>query len=139
MNGLYQVSNLGRIKSLNYNNTKSTKIIRSHSIKGGYLQIQLRHKGQKNYLIHRLVAEAFVENPDNLPEVNHKDENKLNNEASNLEWCTSKYNSNYGTRKVRWQEKMTNHPKLSKSILCIETGIIFPSLHEAERQTRNQG
>ena len=61
----------------------------------------MKDKKRHKWRIHRLVAETFIPNPDNLPEVNHKDENKLNNEASNLEWCTHKYNSNYGSRPRR--------------------------------------
>lgn len=57
-------------------------------------------------MVHILVAKAFIPNPDNLPEVNHKDENKENDAADNLEWCTSKYNSNYGTCKERWRKAM---------------------------------
>ena len=69
----------------------------------GYLQVELRDDYGKRKIkkVHRLVAETFIPNPDNLPEVNHKDENKQNPSVSNLEWCTSKYNSNYGIRKER--------------------------------------
>ena len=66
-----------------------------------YLMVSLCKNGTvKRYLVHRLVAQAFVENPYNFPEVNHKDENKTNNHFENLEWCTHKYNSIYGTRKA---------------------------------------
>ena len=64
--------------------------------------------------IHRLVAETFIPNPDNLPVVNHKDENKLNSSVDNLEWCTYKYNNNYGTCKERRKETMANKPKIKK-------------------------
>lgn len=69
----------------------------------GYLQVELRDDcgNRKIKKLHRLVAETFIPNPENLPEVNHKDENKQNPCMNNLEWCTSKYNSNYGTRKER--------------------------------------
>jgi len=132
MSGLYQVSNLGRIKSLYFS---KEKILVAHNCKG-YQRIGLSKNGkQKLYFIQVLVAEAFIPNPDNLPEVNHKDENKLNNAADNLEWCTHPYNSNYGTRRKRISNAHINHPNQSKPVQCIETGVIYPSAHEAARQT----
>jgi hypothetical protein len=107
--GLYQVSNLGRVKSLSRTIERSKygsifvseKILSTNSTKG-YLYVSLCKCGkQKRVRVHRLVAEAFIPNQDNLPEVNHKDENKENNAVSNLEWCTNKYNCNYGTGRER--------------------------------------
>lgn len=105
--GHYQISNLGRIKSLNrkvkYNHPKFSKRsmkekILSPKITNGYLGINLyKNKKRKSFLVHRLVAEAFIPNPLNLPQVNHKDENKFNNYTDNLEWCTLEYNLLYGT------------------------------------------
>ena len=115
--GLYQVSNLGRIKSLdrivkNKNGMalKRGKVIQEASL-GNYKKVSLwkNNKG-KAFLVHRLVAIAFIENPDNLPEVNHKDENGCNNSVDNLEWCTHNYNYNYGTRKKRISDKMRGRP-----------------------------
>lgn len=122
MNGLYQVSTKGQIKSLNI---RKGRILKQHT-QCGYLYVGLSKQCKaKLYLVHRLVAEAFIPNPDNLPEVNHKDENKLNNRVDNLEWCDAKYNSNYGTRNKR----------KSKPIQCIETGKIYWGARELERQT----
>ena len=95
----YQISNYGRVKSLWYNREK---ILKSEIIRGGYLRVCLCQDGKKTMkLVHRLVAEAFLENPQNLPEVNHKDECKTNNQVSNLEWCDRKYNNNYGKKKQK--------------------------------------
>ena len=107
MNGLYQVSNLGNVRSLNYNKTKKIQHLKKVVInKKGYLAVGLSKKGIfKIKTVHRLVAETFISNPNNLPQVNHIDENKLNNSVTNLEWCTNKYNINYGTRKERISEK----------------------------------
>ena len=110
--GLYQVSNLGRVKSLYYN-----KILQNAVQKDGYFQVSLSKNGiQKMYLVHRLVAEAFLPNPHNYLCVNHKDEDKSNNIYTNLEWCDVKYNANYGTRNKRISKSNTNG-KLSKPVL----------------------
>ena len=93
--GLYQVSNCGRVKSIKFGKEKILK----QSIRHGYYCVNLYKNGKhKNYYVHRLVAEAFIDNTDNLSCVNHKDENKQNNVVSNLEWCTHEYNNIYGTR-----------------------------------------
>lgn len=91
--GLYEVSNLGRVRR--------NRILKPHNT-GRYLQACLCKNGKQSHvLIHRLVAEAFVENPNNLPEVNHKDEDIFNNAASNLEWMSRSENLQYGTRNAR--------------------------------------
>ena len=106
--GIYQVSNLGNVKSLDKivnsaikNNSKvkrTGKILKQHN-KNGYMQVTLIHNNKRKYYnVHRLVALTFIPNPENKPQVNHKDENKLNNCVDNLEWCTAKYNCNYGKR-----------------------------------------
>lgn len=93
---LYEVSNHGRVRR------KVWKILKSKTEKGGYQRINLCKNGiQKPFLIHRLVAEAFVPNPNNHTIVNHIDERPQNNRADNLEWCTEKHNSNWGTRNQR--------------------------------------
>lgn len=86
----YQISTLGRIRN------KIENRILKPSKSGGYYHISLRYGKKKECLIHRLVAEAFIDNPFNFRCVNHKDENKLNNNVDNLEWCTVRYNSSYG-------------------------------------------
>lgn len=142
--GLYKVSNMGRVKSLgngNSNNSNNCKerILKSVKHKDGYLLIDLCKEGKrKGHRVHRLVAQAFIDNPDNLPEVNHKDENKENNCVSNLEWCDRKYNINYGTRTQKVAELNRNSQKVSKPIMAIHkiNGLIltFPSAREASRQ-----
>ena len=110
----YQVSNLGRIMSLNYRNTGKAELMTPRKRKDGYFQVKLRKNGKyKTCSLHRLVAQTFLPNPENKPEVNHKDEDKTNNfvflnkdgsvdkEKSNLEWKTPKENSNHGTRNER--------------------------------------
>ena len=106
----YQVSNMGRVKSLERNVVKGNgglykieeKILKSIKKRDGYLQINLSKEGkQKTCLIHRLVASTFLDNPNNFFEVNHIDEDKTNNRVDNLEWCSREYNCNYGTRNKR--------------------------------------
>lgn len=140
--GLYQVSNKGRVKSLNYNHTGKEKIMKPKTIrKTGYLYIALHKHGKQEYTsVHRLVAEAFIPNPNNLPQVNHKDENKTNNRVDNLEWCTAKYNLEYNNGQKRRACSRTNG-KLSKQIaqytfdLPCELIKVWPSMSEIERQT----
>ena len=94
--GHYQVSNLSRVKSIKFG---KERILKPVTDRHGYLIVGLwKNNKQKTYKVHRLVAEAFIDNTDNLPQVNHKDENPLNNNVNNLEWCNSKYNCNFGTR-----------------------------------------
>lgn len=110
--GLYQVSNMGRVRSLRRN------IILKNRITSGYEMVLLYTNNiRKNYLVHRLVAHAFIPNPNNLPQVNHKDENKTNNCVDNLEWCDGKYNTNYGTGNKRRAQKQLNNKNKSKVVL----------------------
>lgn len=92
----YQVSNLGRVKSLDYKGTQKERILNQIKNKSGYMYVHLCYNGRAICCrVHRLVALAHVPNPNNLPEVNHIDENKQNNRADNLEWCDRLYNSQY--------------------------------------------
>ena len=97
--GLYLISDEGLVFS-----TRNGKLLKPQPNNNGYCRIELNIDGEKTRpLVHRLVAEAFIPNPKKYPCVNHKDENPLNNHVSNLEWCTHKYNSNYGTCQKRIQ------------------------------------
>lgn len=116
--GLYQVSNFGRVKSLerlvksNNNNYRivKEKILKQNQDKDGYRIISLNKNNKgKSYRLHRLVAEAFIPNPNNYLVVNHKDENKENNYVDNLEWCTIHYNNIYGHR-IEKAKKNKNIP-----------------------------
>lgn len=102
--GLYQISSKGRVKSLGNGSSGNSKekILKSNKNEYGYLRVNLWKEGKReNHKIHRLVATAFLPNPNNLLEINHKDEDKTNNKVDNLEWCNRKYNTNYGTRNKR--------------------------------------
>ena len=118
--GLYQVSNLGRVKSLNYNHTKSERILKGTPDKDGYLRVALFKDGRKDYRVHQLVAKMFIPNPGNLQVINHKDENKQNNTAKNLEWCTVAYNNTYGDRLKKVSEANKISMKGNKNHLGIK-------------------
>lgn len=122
-NGRYEVSNLGRVKS--YRDKENPKILKPYKIKAGYLYVTLFMPNRTRFRLHRLVAMVFIPNPDNLPQINHKDENKLNNCVDNLEWCTALYNSNYGThnKKVGLASR--------KKVRCVEKDMCFNSVREA--------
>lgn len=131
--GYYQVSNLGNVRSLKFNKITPLKPYKNVA-RHGYLEVYLRLPGsKKTFKVHRLVAQAFIENPDNLPQINHKDENKENNCVDNLEWCTNKYNINYGT----CIEKITKavSMKIAQYSLSGELIATFDSQIEAARQT----
>lgn len=118
----YQVSNIGRVKSLKYG---KERILKQNKINNGYLYVHLHKEGKvKNMLIHRLVAGSFLNNQYNLPEVNHRNEDKSDNRIENLEYCDRKYNCNYGTRNER----------IAKKVKCIDTGVVYPSLNEVKHQ-----
>lgn len=130
--GLYQVSNLGRIR-------KENKII-SPWTQLGYKIVGLwKNKKCKKFRVHRLVAEAFILNPNNYTQVNHKDEDKSNNSVENLEWCTQKYNNSYGNRTLKMLETYKNRHTSNAEKEVIQMSIdgtvlrIYKSLSEAAR------
>lgn len=132
--GLYAVSNLGRVKSLNYNHTGVEKILKPQKNRGGYLYINLCRNGKvKAFKVHRLVAAAFLPNPNNLPQVNHKDEVKDNNCVSNLEFCDCKYNNNYGTRNKKIASDLSKSVEASRFPDFREIELRFASTREAGR------
>lgn len=101
--GLYEVSNIGNVRSLCAGRWHTTMMRKPVPDKNGYLTVNIKKNGKyKCAKIHRLVAEAFLDNPENHPQINHKDENKANNCVDNLEWCTSKYNNNYNDKPKRY-------------------------------------
>lgn len=157
--GLYEVSNYGRVKSLDRvrkSSKNAVAVVKGRILKSapgkngnGYPKVVLCKNGEReNYYVHRLVMEAFVPNPDNLPCINHKDESRNNNfvfvnedgtvdlEKSNLEWCTYKYNLNYGTVKEKIAESHIDSGKPIAS--CTENGTIVETfeggMYEAQRK-----
>lgn len=138
--GVYQVSDQGNVRSLNYHGEHRIAILKNRLNRSGYYEVALcKNNTMKPFKVHRLVAIAFIPNPHNLPCVNHKDENKLNNRVDNLEWCTHKYNTNYGTCQERKAAKMINNTSRSKAVAqyTLDWQIVgkYPSQCEAARQT----
>lgn len=97
----YAISDCGNVK-----NVKTGRILHVYSKKGYYLTYLYNKNGRKIFLVHRLVAMAFIPNPHNDPQINHKDENGFNNIVSNLEWCSAKYNANYGNHNKKRMQTM---------------------------------
>lgn len=129
--GYYQVSNLGRVRSLWFG---KVRILKQGINQKGYKRVYFnKDKKKKVYFVHRLVAEAFIHNPNNYPCVNHIDENPSNNNVDNLEWCTQQYNVNYGTGIKRMVEKITKPVlQFTKDGEFVNE---YPSIIEAYRQT----
>lgn len=149
--GLYEVSNLGRVKSVQriaYGSYRKRvvpeRIMALHYARGGYLRTSLHKDGEmRTFAIHRLVAEAFIPNPENLPQVNHKNEVKDDNRASNLEWCSLDYNVHYGTGIERRSKTQVNGP-CAVPVLQIDPSTMeiikeWPSMAEAERNGFSHG
>lgn len=130
-NNQYWVSDEGQVISMNYNKTGKTKILKAGRTGRGYLQVKLCKDGKRySYLVHRLVAEAFIPNPDNLPQVNHIDKNIHNNSVSNLEFCTAEYNVEYSLAKpVLQYDKEGNLIKEWVSTKEIEKQLGFANTH----------
>ena len=150
--GFYQISNFGQVRSLDRvisytaNSSNCSKLFKGRILKqyideDGYCRISFIRRGhQKVYGVHRLVAEAFILNPENKPTVNHKDGNKSNNNVSNLEWATYKEQNDHAV-KIGLRSKETSYPAVSaslkvtrKPVICVETGEIFESQSDAERK-----
>ena len=125
----YEISNLGKVR-----NIKSGIMLKPWITKDGYLRHCLyKHNKRKNLLLHRIIATSFIDNHEEKPCVNHIDENKLNNDLSNLEWCTERENVIHGTRTKRAAEK------LSKKVIQLDLNdnVLneFESMRQAERET----
>ena len=153
--GLYQVSNLGRVKSLSrsivYKDGREykypSKIIKNQKVSTGYRSVTLyRVNGKKQYSVHRLVAETFIPNPNKYLEVNHKDENKHNNCVSNLEWCTSLYNNTYNNVHLkrkhyvhRYEYELNEIKKLEDKLKNLKASFIkkYPSINIEEIKSKH--
>lgn len=123
--GHYAVTSCGKVWSY-----KSKKFISQKMHRNGYLSVMLCKQGKmKRFLVHRLVACAYLKNPNNFPQVNHKDEVKSNNFINNLEWCTRQYNNTFGTVRERIAKIQ------GKKVVCAETGEVFYSIGDASRKT----
>ena len=136
--GLYEVSNLGKVKT--FHPKENNIILKPYLMKNGYMQVCLYSKTtRKKLFVHRLVAEAFIPNPDNFTQVNHIDENKQNNCVENLEWVTHLQNMAYGTRLKRQAKTLIANEKLLKPVCCFskngELLQIFKSVKEASEIT----
>jgi hypothetical protein len=121
----YSVSDDGRVR-----NNSTNKLLTPHTDSNGYLSVSLYRNG-KHFIkrIHRLVAEAFIPNPLNLHDINHKDGNKLNNHKLNLEYCTRSYNMLHSYRTLGKKPHSTDR----NAVLCVETGMVYPTVEAAAK------
>ena len=134
----YEASNLGKIR-----NSKSKKELHQYTNEFGYKMVRIQIiNNRKHYRVHRLVACTFILNPNNYPQINHKDENKTNNSVDNLEWCTAKYNSNYGNHNKKLSTSHKGKPNKYKSKKIIQYDLNmnfikeFNSIKEAVKETK---
>lgn len=153
--GRYEVSDLGNVASLKFARGSSRRLLKQSTNTWGYSQVTLsRDKEKRNKTVHRLVAEAFIENPNQYKQINHVDENKRNNRADNLEWCDSKHNINHGGRNSRVSntlkrpviatlpdgtEEYYKSIKDAAETLHVSHSIISASLHKRSRHKRAKG
>lgn len=122
----YSVSDMGRVR-----NDRTGRILKPGNLKQGYTQVHLSKNGKiTNHLIHRLVALTFIPNPDNLPQVNHINEDKTDNHVNNLEWCTQQYNNTYGTR---IEQMLHNRNGKFAQKQCIVDDVRYVSIRDAAR------
>lgn len=152
--GQYEISNFGRVKSVSRvvyfigrnqfgseflaHKVCPERILKTY-IRGRYEHIGLRKESNNfNFPVHRLVAIHFIENPNGLPIINHKDENPLNNRVDNLEWCDTKYNANYGTRNERIAEKLKERPEYYIPVLCYDLENNFVKRYESAEQASKE-
>ena len=131
--GIYKVSNYGNVKSLGNSKSRKEKLLKSQRKTNGYLSVTLYKNGKsKSYFVHRLVAQAFIPNPESKPEVNHINGIKTDNNVKNLEWNTRTENEQHA-----YTTGLCDAGKKAKSrpVLCVTTGKIYESMTEAARQT----
>jgi len=143
--GMYEVSSFGRVRSLDRRlrngRLHTGSVLKTRIARNGYELVSMYADGmQKTDTVHRIMAQAFIPNPDNLPQINHKDENKANNAVDNLEWCDSAYNNNYGNHIRRIMETESWKPNLEKalatrpkSVLCLNQSGDIVSRYESAR------
>lgn len=136
--GLYQVSNLGRVRSVDHyanisNGNKrfvKGRILKQWKNCNGYMCIKIWNKDKrKSFVVHRLVAIAFIENPHRLPDINHKDEVKQNNVVANLEWCNHSYNALYGS----CQDRLRKYKQKQVDMINIETGKVIKTFESMKK------
>ena len=153
--GLYQISNLGRIKSLNYNRTGKEKLLKQNINSNNYCKITLsKNNVRKNYCTHVLVAKTFIENPNRLPCINHIDGNKQNNHIDNLEWVTYKQNTEHAykhnlmkhfkVKVIQYDKNMNVNTSKMNIIKCCKgvnktaKGYIWKYLKEEEKKDEEE-
>lgn len=137
--GFYQASSLGRIRSVDryvtqqgrgkaFTGLRKGRIIKQRLQNAGYFLVWLSKQGKiRAHTVHRLVAASFIDNPENMMDINHKDGDKKNNSVHNLEWCTRSQNIKHSYEKL-------NHKTNGKAVRCIELDIIYSSAAEASRE-----